>query len=161
MKAVVALGSNEGNRIENLSQALRVLQALPKTSLLSVSPVYETDPMGYTDQPCFLNAVALMETALSPRALLGACLGVEAAMGRVRSFPNAPRVIDVDMLVAEGVIMNEEELIIPHPRMAERAFVLVPLETLFHDGQVLGFDFSEVMHDIPRNGVRFFSEFCL
>ena len=153
MEAVLSLGTNLGEREEILRRALRALDALPETHVSAVSDVYETEPVGYADQPDFLNIVAVLLTGLSPRALLGACLGVEAALGRVRTFPNAPRVIDIDFLLAEGVVMAERELTLPHPRMGGRAFVLVPLRDLYPDLHPLGFDFSGEMRE---DGVRFY-----
>jgi 2-amino-4-hydroxy-6-hydroxymethyldihydropteridine diphosphokinase len=146
-RAVVALGSNIGDRDENIKAALRAISLLPGTKVLKVSGIYETEPVGFADQPMFLNAAALIETGLSPRALLGGCLGIEAALGRVRESKNGPRVIDIDLLVYEGVTSGDAELTLPHPRMAERAFVLIPLADLFPDGNVLGNDFK---NDIMR-----------
>lgn len=143
--AVLALGANLGDRLQTLRTAAQSLNALPHTQVTSASAVYETEPWGYTDQPRFLNAVVRVETSLSPSALLGACLGIEAALGRVRSFQNAPRVIDIDVLVYEEAVSDTSELQLPHPRIGERAFVLVPLHDLFPDGQVLGFDFAKPM----------------
>ena len=150
-RAVVALGTNLGDREQQLSAALEALCALPGTQVLRVSGVYETKPVGYTEQPRFLNAVTEIETALSPHALLGACLGIEAAMGRVRMFRNGPRVVDLDILVYDGVTCTEDELTLPHPRMGERAFVLVPLADLYPDGKVLSADFAYAMDDALRN----------
>lgn len=152
--AVIGLGANLGEREENIRRALEAVTALPYTRVRRVAPFYETEPVGYLDQPQFVNTVAEVETGLSPRTFLGACLGIEAGLGRVRTFRNAPRVVDIDLLVMEGVRMEEEELTLPHPRMAERAFVLLPLEALYPDGLVLGFDFSENMKQIQREGVR-------
>ena len=154
IRAALGIGGNIGDSADYLVRARQALEALPGTGVVAVSSVYETDPVGYADQPPFLNAVLLVETALSPRALLGACLGIEAALGRVRTFRNAPRVVDIDVLVMEGVCSQEDELILPHPRMTERGFVLVPLEDLFPDGQVLGWDFSAAMKTVRREGVR-------
>ena len=132
-QAAVALGTNLGDRRANLLAALDALAALPHTREVRRSRVYETKPVGYADQPDFLNMVVLLETDLSPRALLGACLGIEAALGRRRSFQNAPRVIDLDLLWMENETSNTPELILPHPRMCERAFVMVPLKDVLGD----------------------------
>ena len=126
-KAYISIGANLGNEEENLRRAVSAMGALPDTRVCAVSSFYETAPVGYADQPAFLNLVAGVETELSPHALLGACLGVEAAMGRVRTFKNGPRVIDIDLLLYEGVVSEEPELVLPHPRMAGRAFVMIPL----------------------------------
>lgn len=153
-RAVLGLGTNLGDRLENLRLAVAALGALPHTCVEAVSSVYETEPVGYADQPAFLNAAAVVETGLSPRALLGACLGIEAAMGRRRTFRNAPRILDIDVLLVEGVEMAEEELTLPHPRMAQRGFVLVPLEELFPGHDPLGFDVSAASAAVSRAGVR-------
>ncbi len=126
-QAAVALGTNLGDRRAHLVDAIHALGALPGTRVVRTSRVYETKPVGYLDQPDFLNMVVLLETDLSPRALLGACLGIEAALGRRRSFQNAPRVIDLDLLMMDGETSTDPELILPHPRMHERAFVMAPL----------------------------------
>jgi len=92
-----------------------------------ISSVYETEPVGYLDQPWFLNLAMEVESRVSPRALLSCCLGIEARQGRVRSFAGAPRPLDLDLLLIGNLILDEPDLRIPHPRMAERRFVLVPL----------------------------------
>lgn len=142
MKVLLGMGGNVGDVNAHLDAALAALAALPHTTVLRESPRYITPPWGYTDQPPFLNNVVEIETALSARAVLGAALGIEATIGRVRTFRYAPRVIDIDLLCAEGVADDSEELTLPHPRMRERAFVLKPLSDLFPDGKVYGFDFS-------------------
>ena len=153
MKAAIGLGTNQGERLNNLRLALDALSLLPSTSVTDISPVYETEPVGYADQPDFLNAVCCVETELSPRALLGACLGIEAALGRIRTFRNGPRVIDLDLLLYEGVTMQTDELTLPHPRMGERAFVLCPLADIFKDGAAFGFDLSEKINSADKSGV--------
>ena len=151
--AVLALGTNLGDRLNNLQQAVDALRRLPDTAVTALSRVYETDPVGYTDQPAFLNAVVRLETALSPHALLGSCLGIEAALGRVRTFANAPRVVDVDVLVYEGVTLDTPELTLPHPRMHQRAFVLVPLGDVAPEWRIGGSDFSAAVQAVGTNGV--------
>ncbi|MDR3711829.1 MAG: 2-amino-4-hydroxy-6-hydroxymethyldihydropteridine diphosphokinase, partial [Puia sp.] len=105
-------------------------------------------------QPYFFNCAVAIETALSARALLGACLGIEAAMGRVRAEKNGPRVIDLDLLFYEGVRCCDAELTLPHPRIPERLFVLVPLRELFPGGEALGFPFDT--HQAPDERVELF-----
>ena len=145
MKAILGLGGNIGDMNAHLDAALTALSRLPRTQVLRESCRYRTTPVGYLDQPDFLNSVVEVETGLSPRALLGACLGIEATVGRVRTFQNAPRVLDIDVLLCEGFESDSEELTVPHPRMKERAFVLVPLSDLYPDGDVYGYDLSDVM----------------
>ncbi len=114
-----------GDRGAQLRQAVRLLRE--QLAVTAVSRIYETDPVGYTDQPRFWNLVIAVETELSARALLAVIIGIEQAMGRARSFRNAPRNIDIDILLYDDVVVDEPGLTIPHPRMTERAFVLKPL----------------------------------
>lgn len=158
MKAYIGIGTNIGNRAENIKQAVEALNHLPGTRVEKVSSVYETEPWGYTEQDNFLNVCIRVETAFSPKALLGACLGIEAAFGRERPFKNAPRIIDIDLLMYENVKMNEEELTVPHPRMQERAFVLVPLKDLLCELQFDDVDYNEAYNNCDKSGVKRLSE---
>lgn len=142
MRAVVALGSNLGDRLLNLKNAVGALKLLPDTRALKLSEIYETEPWGYEAQSCFLNAAALIETGFSARALLGACLGIEAGLGRVRGVRNGPRVIDLDLLFYGSRREESGELRLPHPGVFTRAFVLAPLADLFPEHSVFGFDLS-------------------
>ncbi len=121
----LALGSNLGNRQKNLSEALQRLCGV--VDLHKISSVYETEPVGYLDQPRFLNMVCYGQTSSSPDGLLRSIKTIEKALGRQPSFPNAPRPIDIDILLYDNLRLETEHLTIPHPRMSERAFVLVPL----------------------------------
>jgi 2-amino-4-hydroxy-6-hydroxymethyldihydropteridine diphosphokinase len=123
--AAIALGANLGDRLETLNAAIERISDLG--TMLKVSSVYETDPVGYLDQPAFYNAVLLMETNLSPETIMQNLLAIEANLGRVRTFANAPRAIDLDLLLYGNDIRETPALTLPHPRMHERAFVLVPL----------------------------------
>ncbi len=153
-EAALSIGANLGDRMESLRKAVAALGNLPGTRILALSKVYETDPVGYADQPCFLNAALRLETGLSPAALLGACLGIEAALGRKRNFTNGPRAIDIDLLLYEGTASAGAELTLPHPRMLERAFVLVPLADLYPSGEAPGLAFAEALARLSRDGVR-------
>ncbi|MBQ5764540.1 MAG: 2-amino-4-hydroxy-6-hydroxymethyldihydropteridine diphosphokinase [Clostridia bacterium] len=128
--AFVGIGTNMGNRIENIEKALNALNLLPDTKVLAVSNIYETLPWGGVEQPNFLNGVIKLQTDLSPKALLGALLGIEAAMGRVRTIKNGPRVLDLDLLTFDSEVINTKELTLPHPFMLQREFVLKPLTEL-------------------------------
>ena len=153
MRAVLGLGANLGDAPATLRAAVEAIGHLPHTEVTAVSSVYLTAPVGYVDQPDFYNIVVTVETELTPHTLLGGCLGVEAALGRVRTFRNAPRVVDIDLLLYEGYAEQTEELTVPHPRMMERAFVLVPLHELFADGVALGVPFSaKESPDVRRIG---------
>jgi 2-amino-4-hydroxy-6-hydroxymethyldihydropteridine diphosphokinase len=124
------LGSNLGNREEMLRSAVEKLQA-PDLRLLRLSSVYETEPVGlpvgWKEQPWFLNMVAEFESKLTPRELLARAQRVERELGRVRTVRNGPRTIDVDLLLCGDSIVNEDDLVVPHPRYLERRFVLEPL----------------------------------
>jgi 2-amino-4-hydroxy-6-hydroxymethyldihydropteridine diphosphokinase len=128
--AYIALGSNLSDPIAQIEQAWTDLDNLPETRLNACSSLYLSKPVGYADQPDFINAAASVVTELSPRALLAALLGIEAQHGRNRAFntfKNAPRNLDLDLLLYDGLVMHEHGLTLPHPRMVERAFVLAPL----------------------------------
>lgn len=126
-RAYIALGSNIGDREALLKEALCRLDAREGIVIDRVSAVYETDPVGYADQPAFLNMAAAVLTVREPLELLREMLAVEQELGRVREFRNGPRTIDLDLLLMDGIRMDTEPLTLPHPRMMERAFVLVPL----------------------------------
>lgn len=152
-QAYIALGTNMGDRCENLNRATWAVASLPDTSVTAVSRVYETKPVGFARQDDFYNAVIRVETALSPRALLGTCLGIEAGMGRVRTRKNGPRIIDLDLLLYEGETDDSDELTLPHPRMEERAFVLSPLCDVMQDKRYLS-----LLKELGSEGIRTASE---
>jgi 2-amino-4-hydroxy-6-hydroxymethyldihydropteridine diphosphokinase len=131
-KAYVGLGANLGDRERTIRRAVGRLAATPGIEIVVVSTLRETDPVGYVDQPRFLNGVAAFETALSPRALLDRLLAVERELGRVRGQgPRfGPRPIDLDLLLYGDEVVDEPGLAVPHPRLAERRFVLEPLHEL-------------------------------
>lgn len=127
MKAYLGVGTNIGDRMQNLQDSLDALNLLPMTSVTDVSNVYETDPVGYDNQDDFLNIVIEVATELNADNLLGACLGIESGLGRVRLIKNGPRIIDIDLLLYGDETKDSKTLILPHPRMMERNFVLKPL----------------------------------
>jgi len=128
-RVFLGLGSNQGDRAEMLARA-RALLAAPDLRVVALSRVYDTLPWGVVDQPRFLNQVVEARTSLSPRALLARCRDIEARLGRVRSLRWGPRTIDVDILMYDQVEIAEADLVIPHPGLRDRAFVLVPLAEL-------------------------------
>ncbi|MBX9903320.1 MAG: 2-amino-4-hydroxy-6-hydroxymethyldihydropteridine diphosphokinase [Burkholderiales bacterium] len=136
--ACVALGANIGEPLRQIEAAFTALAALPGTRVLARSSLYRSAPVGYADQPDFINAVAMIETALAPHALLDALLAIERAHGRVREFPNAPRTLDLDIVLYGDVVLQEPGLTIPHARMLERAFVMLPLAEIAPDAVVPG-----------------------
>ncbi|MFX3631650.1 MAG: 2-amino-4-hydroxy-6-hydroxymethyldihydropteridine diphosphokinase [Candidatus Pristimantibacillus sp.] len=135
--AYIALGSNLGERELLLRQAVEQLHAHPDIEVKRISGIYETDPVGYTDQPAFLNMVMAVETSLAPLELLHVLQDAEQLLGRVRDIRWGPRTIDLDLLLYHDVQMDEEELTLPHPRMMERAFVLVPLNDVIEPSHPL------------------------
>lgn len=125
--AYLGLGSNLGDREAALREAVRRLDRPPSLTVAACSDVYETSPVGPVLQGPFLNMVVAVRTCLSPEELLDAALGIETAMGRVRTVRWGPRTIDIDLLLYDRSVRSSPRLTVPHPRMAERAFVLVPL----------------------------------
>jgi len=136
--AYIALGSNLADPVEQVRMGLRALDTLETTRLMVASPLYRSAAVGYTDQPDFINAVACVETALAPRVLLEALLGMERMQGRVRSFANAPRTLDLDIVLYGELSLQEPGLTIPHPRLHQRAFVVVPLADIAPEARVPG-----------------------
>lgn len=131
--AFVALGSNLQNPVAQVNLAFDALDKLPDTTLLQRSSLYKTPPVGYDNQPDFINAVASLGTTLEPADLLDQLLAIETAHGRERPFPNAPRVLDLDLLLYDDLVMNTPTLTLPHPRLHKRGFVLVPLAEIAPD----------------------------
>ena len=129
-RAFIALGSNLQDPETQVKHALLALDKLPKTKLVKASSLYKTSPVGYIKQPDFINAVAEISTKLSPLELLDAILNIENDAGRERSFANAPRVLDCDLLLYDDIKMITEKLTLPHPRIFERGFVLLPLSEI-------------------------------
>ena len=153
-EAVIALGSNLGNRIENIKAAVRAIARLSEVKIIKASSVYETEPVGCDSDEKYYNAAILVETNASPALLLGECLGIEAAMGRHRTKKNEPRIIDLDLILYENFRSESFELTVPHPRILERAFVMAPLLELYPSGRAPGLFFGPHLRDIGMNGVR-------
>lgn len=154
MNYVIGLGTNMGNRLENLKNAVYALELAPKTAVIKKSAVYETSPVGYAKQQDFYNCAVLCESAFEPHEMLGICLGAECGLGRVRNFKNGPRVIDMDLLLAEDKIIRTPNLIVPHPHIKERLFVLLPMLDLFESGVAFGFDFAGAIGGIKDQQIK-------
>ena len=137
-RAYVALGSNLQDPQQQVLRAFDELNGLPHTRVVACSALYRTAPVGYDNQPDFINAAAEVETELTPLALLRALLALETAHGRERPFPNAPRVLDLDLLLYDDLTMHDAELTLPHPRLHERGFVLYPLADIAPDLRIPG-----------------------
>lgn len=150
MISYIALGSNIDNREDYLTEAIDKLKKQSK--VLLCSSLYETEPVGYVDQDWFLNAVVKIDTQLTCNELLEFVLGIEKELNRVRTIQNGPRTIDLDILFYEDKIVQEDNLQIPHPRLHERAFVLVPLHEISSNfiHPILKKDVSAMLKDLPK-----------
>ncbi|HEV8108815.1 MAG TPA: 2-amino-4-hydroxy-6-hydroxymethyldihydropteridine diphosphokinase [Burkholderiales bacterium] len=136
--AFVGLGANLGEPQRQVQQAFRELDAIAHTRVVRTSSLYRSEPLGFADQPRFVNAVAQVETGLPAGRLLAELQAVEARHGRSRSFANAPRTLDLDLLLFGNVVIDTASLQVPHPRMHERAFVLLPLLEIAPDVAIPG-----------------------
>lgn len=134
----IALGSNLGDPRAQVEHGFDALAALPGTLVIARSQLYRTPPWGVLEQPDFINAVARLETALPPRELLAALQMIESSAGRVRGVQNGPRTLDLDLLLYGNQIIAEPGLVIPHPRLHERAFVLLPLVDIAPELEIPG-----------------------
>ena len=154
-QAVLGLGSNQGDRLLILQGAVEALEATDGLTVLAVSDIYETDPVGGPQQPDFLNAVVVVDTTLSPRALLERAQAVEHEFARVRGERWGPRTLDVDLIAVGDVVVDEPDLVLPHPRAAERAFVLVPWAQVDSAAVLPGLGLvSDVIATLETRGVR-------
>ncbi len=154
----LSLGTNLGNRELNLETAKEDL--LLEVIILECSPIYQTEPWGYLDQPDFLNQVLAVETSLSPHELLEFIKRIEEKIGRKPSVRFGPRIVDIDILFYGDRIVLEEDLVIPHPRLKDRAFVLIPLADLDPDLTYPGTDFSisDLLLNVDLTGVDLHQE---
>jgi 2-amino-4-hydroxy-6-hydroxymethyldihydropteridine diphosphokinase len=153
----IASGSNLGERLENLRMAVASLP--PEITVVACSAVYQTEPWGFRDQPFFLNQVVQGTTRLGPAAVLTYLKAIEKDLGRVPTFKDGPRLIDLDILFYDQAIVETGELTIPHPRLEGRAFVLVPLAELAPDKihPVTGLSVVEMLAKVDTSGVEFFA----
>jgi 2-amino-4-hydroxy-6-hydroxymethyldihydropteridine diphosphokinase len=151
-RAYIGLGSNLGNSAASLRSA--VLRLADLGTVAAASPVYETDPVGYEDQPVFLNAVVALDTTLPPETLLAELHAIEAELKRERSTRWGPRTLDLDLLWYGGREIETPALIVPHPRAREREFVLRPLADIAPDAEIGGVPAAQLLAELPAQGVR-------
>lgn len=153
-RAYLSLGGNLGKPAQAMAAALRMLDADPTTRVVAVSSLYRTPPWGKLDQPDFLNAAAEIATRQTPHGLLDLCLKAELALKRVRNERWGPRIVDIDVLTFDDVALHEPGLELPHPRMLERAFVLVPLAEIAPQFVMAGKTIAEHAASIDRAGIE-------
>lgn len=159
--AYLSIGSNMGDRLETFHKALQLLDSQDKITIENMSSIYETDPVGYTNQACFLNAVIKISTILKPEELLQICLFIENELGRKREIRWGPRTLDLDILLYNQENIETESLIVPHPRMLERAFVIIPLMELDPSIKLPNVNaaLDDILNQVPdKEGVRLWKQ---
>lgn len=153
--AFIGLGGNIGDPVAAMAEALHAIDARPGCKVLSVSRLYRTPPWGKTDQDWFFNAAAAIETELTPHALLSLCLEIEQSMKRVRIERWGPRTIDLDILAYDDdLAVSDDTLTLPHPRMKDRGFVLMPLADLARDLKIEGKTVEEWLDEAEKSGIE-------
>lgn len=153
MRYVLGIGTNIGDRMENIKRCIDSVNLTPYTDVLMRSGIYETEPVGYARQNNFYNCNLLVESELEPHEMLGMCLGIESGFGRKRGIQNGPRILDIDLLFAEDKRINTKNLETPHPRIRERRFVMIPLLDIFPNGKCFGFEFGSFIDKIDGQEV--------
>lgn len=153
MEYILSIGTNLGDRQANIDKAVNAINLLPYTDVTEQSSVYETEPVGYSRQDNFYNIMLKVESIFEPHEMLGACLGIEAGFGRLRGIRFGPRIIDIDIILAENEIIESRNLIVPHPRYHQRRFILEPMRELFPSGTAYGIDFKQYIDKLEGQEV--------
>ena len=153
MEYILSVGTNLGDRKENIERCINSINLLPYTDVVMQSAIYETEPVGYARQENFYNIILKVESIFEPNEMLGACLGIEAGFGRLRTVRFGPRIIDIDIIFAENEKIESRNLIVPHPRYHERRFILEPMLDIFKDGIAYGIDFKKYIDKIDGQEV--------
>lgn len=153
-RAYLGIGGNIGDRAANIEFAVDMLKKSEFIEVKKTSSLYETEPVGYVDQDWFMNVVVEIETTMSPYELLEYCQSIESELKRIRLIRWGPRTIDVDILLYEGYESSDETLTVPHPRMTERAFVMVPLYEINSDIEIAGKNISEWMESLEGEEIN-------
>lgn len=154
MEYIISVGTNLGDRKENIKRSIDAINLLPYTDVVAQSSIYETEPVGYARQENFYNIMLKVESIFEPNEMLGACLGIESGFGRLRTVRFGPRIIDIDIIFAEDCEIESRNLIVPHPRYHERRFVLEPLLELFPDGLVYGTDIKPFIENLEGQDIK-------
>ena len=154
MRYVLGIGTNVGDRKENIDKAIKAIELLPQTKIVLKSSIYETQPVGYDEQQDFYNICVEVQSIFNPYEMIGAVLGIEAGFGRVRSIKDGPRIIDIDIIFAENIVIETRNLTTPHPRYKERRFVLEPLMELYPDGNFYGYSFYGLSEKIKNQAIK-------
>lgn len=154
MYYVLSVGTNMGDRKKNIENAVNALNNLPYTDVISSSAIYQTEPVGYARQDDFYNAVLLVKSQFNPHEMLGICMGIESGFGRIRGIKDGPRILDLDIIFAQNMLIESDNLTVPHPRYSQRRFVLEPMLDIFTDGIAFGIDFKKYIDDIEGQYVE-------
>lgn len=161
-KVFLSLGSNIGDRDKYLIAAVKKISDIGNVTLDKVSNIYETDPVGYTDQARFLNMAAALDTILEPHVLLNELFKIENLLDRQRHIRWGPRTIDIDMLLYDELRLSTTSLTIPHPRMLERAFVLVPLKDIYEGEELLGENINDLIDKCSdKKSIKFYRKLSI
>ncbi|MBM7555189.1 2-amino-4-hydroxy-6-hydroxymethyldihydropteridine diphosphokinase [Halanaerobacter jeridensis] len=158
-KAYLGLGTNIGEREKNLRAAVAHIKKTTDVEVTEVSSIYETEPWGYEEQNQFLNLCLKIKTDLKPQELLEKCQQIEKRMGRKREEKWGPRIIDIDILIYDNLEVNTSKLVIPHPRIQERAFVLVPLQELDSNLMIKGKSIAQWLEQVSTSGIINYSSY--
>lgn len=153
-KVFLSLGSNIGDKLNHLNEAIKMIGEVENIKLVAKSSLYETEPVGYLDQDLFMNAVVEIETSLEPYDVLKHCMEIEQELKRKRIIRWGPRTMDIDVLLYDDIKMNDTELTIPHPRMKERAFVMVPLAEIWEQGRIDDISVLDYISKMDVEGIR-------
>lgn len=153
-KVFLSLGSNIGDRLNHLEEAIKMISEVENINLIAKSHVYETEPVGYLDQDLFMNAVVEIETILEPYDVLKHCMEIEQELKRKRIIRWGPRTMDIDVLLYDDIKLDDVDLTIPHPRMKERAFVMVPLSEIWTNGKIDQISILDIISNLNTEGIR-------
>ena len=154
MHYIISLGSNLGDRKQNLEKAIDSLNNIPYTDVLKASSIFETEPVDYLRQDNFYNIVVEVRSQFEPAEMLGICLGIESGLGRIRGIKSGPRIIDLDLIFAEDKSIKSKNLIVPHPRYKERRFVLEPLLEIYPNGEFYGKNFKKYIDSVKDQKIE-------